>query len=82
MFEPNFGTFDYSVDNLRWAFEFLFLEAYPNLEDGTRDRKHYQQNGKVCGEYVIYEGLAAHSVTVNTAGSMPASKTLAAAEKS
>jgi hypothetical protein len=64
LFDPNFGVFEFKPENVRWAFVFLFLKAYPALEPRTRDNKDYQIKGEVKGEYVIFKGLASSPPSV------------------
>jgi hypothetical protein len=54
MFDPNFGTYKLDQLNLKKAFCWLFLKAYPTMEDGTHDNKAYEIDGKVSAEYLIY----------------------------
>jgi hypothetical protein len=75
-FDPNFGSILYSYENMRWAFVWLFLKGYPQLEDGTKDNKDYQINGRIRGEYVVYRGAVAAPPAVRNLGSASATRAL------
>lgn len=60
-FDPNFGTYAVDARSLLWMFLYLFLKAYPALEDDSSDNHAYEVNGVVSGEYVIYKGPQSRS---------------------
>ncbi len=55
-FDPNFGTFAVDARKLIWMFLYLFLKAYPQLEEKSSDNHDYEINGIIMAEYVIYKG--------------------------
>jgi hypothetical protein len=58
LFDPNFGTYKLETNKLREAVVYIFKDAYPNVPTGnSSDNKAYEINGKVEGEYTIFEGM-------------------------
>ena len=67
LFDPNFGVYELTRPKVRDAMVYLFTVHYPNSLAGGNDDHPYEVNGKVWGEYSIFESAvpAAQSVTVN-----------------
>lgn len=57
LFDPNFGTYEFTAAKLREAVVYIFKKAYPNIPSGNNsDNKAYEIGGKVEGGYTIFEG--------------------------
>jgi hypothetical protein len=58
LFDPNFGTYKLTTEKLREAVVYIFKDAYPNIPTGNKsDNKAYEINGKIEGQYTIFEGM-------------------------
>jgi hypothetical protein len=69
LFDPNFGCYALDFYHVARVFLLLFLEWYPQLDDGsTADSRVYQVNGVVRGEYLIYRGTRTALPAVNHVG--------------
>ena len=80
LFDPNYGTYEFTASNLRDAVKFLFLKAYPHSPTAVGADAHvYEINGRVKGGYTIFENAGASAPTVAPHLSVGAAAAAAAA---
>jgi LSD1 subclass zinc finger protein len=81
MFDPNYGTFEFTGTNLKEAVQFLFKRAYPHSPSAVGSDSHvYEINGRVKGSYTIFENTGACSPTVAPSSSVAAAAAAAGAD--